>query len=84
MTDPVITIRLFSVLRDRAGTDLVELDAAGIRTIGDAAEALFRRFPSIAPFRQVVRLARNQVYADETDPVDPGDEIALITPVSGG
>jgi molybdopterin converting factor small subunit len=84
MTRPTVTIRLFSVLRERAGSDRLELAAGGFRTVGDAAEALYERFPALAPYRSVVRLARNQVYVDPAEPLRPGDEIALITPTSGG
>ncbi len=84
MSRPEVTVLLFSVLRDRAGTDRVVLGLDGIRTVGEAADRVFARYPSLAPYRTVVRFARNQVYADRDQPVSPGDEIACITPVSGG
>jgi molybdopterin converting factor small subunit len=34
--------------------------------------------------RQAVRVAVNQEYARPSDPVKPGDEIALFPPVTGG
>ena len=84
MSDSTISIRLFSVLREVAGTDRVEIEASGLRTVGDTADSLFGRMPPLARYRPVVRFARNREYVDATEPVEPGDEIALITPVSGG
>lgn len=34
--------------------------------------------------RQAVRVAVNQEYARPSDPVKPGDEVALFPPVTGG
>jgi len=84
MSDSTISIRLFSVLRELAGTDRLEIDASGLRTVGDAADSLYGRIPPLARYRTVVRLARNRQYVDAAEPLEPGDEIALITPVSGG
>jgi len=83
MVDPVV-VRLFSVLRERAGAERVHLDAADVRSAADVTEAVFARYPQLDPFRRYVRVAVNQVYADPRTRVEPGDEVALITPVSGG
>jgi molybdopterin converting factor subunit 1 len=34
--------------------------------------------------RQAIRVAVNQEYARPSDPVKPGDEVALFPPVTGG
>lgn len=34
--------------------------------------------------RSAVKAAVNQVYARPSDPVNPGDEVALFPPVTGG
>jgi len=45
---------------------------------------LLSRYPALAPHRRSIRIAVNGTYAFATDPVRPGDEIALIPPVAGG
>lgn len=75
---------LFSHLRDAAGTDRLLLDAAGPLD----ADALWLRIveqaPALAKYRPSVRIARNAAYLEPGEEVGPGDEIALIPPVSGG
>lgn len=46
--------------------------------------ALCARYPQIARYRSMMILAVNHTYARPGDPVRPGDELAVITPVSGG
>ncbi len=79
-----ITVRLFSVLKDRTGTAVIELEADGIPTVADALTRLGERYPVIAEYRRWIRPAINLSYAEENSALSPGDELALITPVSGG
>jgi len=79
----VITARLFARLREQAGTDceLMELDGV---TVEDVYRALRARHPALEPDLQLIRPARNQSFAEWTEPVADGDEVAFIPPVSGG
>jgi molybdopterin converting factor subunit 1 len=45
---------------------------------------LIKAFPSLEIHRKVARLARNESYLQKDDVLQPGDEIAVIPPVSGG
>jgi molybdopterin converting factor subunit 1 len=47
-------------------------------------QELLARHPALAPLRPVTRLARNGDFATADTVFAPGDEIALIPPVSGG
>lgn len=47
-------------------------------------ERLIESVPAIADFRSTIRLAVNGVYAESDTLIEPGDEVAVITPVSGG
>jgi molybdopterin synthase catalytic subunit len=74
-----ITVKLFAVLRERAGARELTLelpDGARVRdalsSLGDLAEGL----PLV--------MAVNRVYADDDAVLEPDDELALIPPVSGG
>jgi MoaE-MoaD fusion protein len=74
-----VRVRLFAMLRDRAGTDEVELDLPEGARVGDALE----RLADVAGGMRVV-MAVNREYADAEAPLAAGDELALIPPVSGG
>jgi MoaE-MoaD fusion protein len=79
----VITARLFARLREQAGTDREQMDLAG-GTVADVYRALRERHPALEPNLQLIRPARNESFADWTERVDDGDEVAFIPPVSGG
>jgi MoaE-MoaD fusion protein len=81
----LIQVRLFAMLRERAGRESVELELDEGATVQDALEAVGRRHDLdelIA--RMPVVVAVNREYAAEEDVLTNGDELALIPPVSGG
>jgi molybdopterin synthase catalytic subunit/molybdopterin converting factor small subunit len=73
-----VSVRLFAVLRERAGRDTVEIELADGATVRDAIAAL--------PVAQgvPVLMAVNREVAAEDVVLRPDDELALIPPVSGG
>ena len=74
-----VNVRLFAGLRERAGCDVVELelpDGARVRDAFEHLEGLVDGVPVV--------MAINQEYADADTRLSPGDEVALIPPVSGG
>ncbi len=79
-----VKVLFFSVLRERVGTAQRALMVAPGSTGGALLDAIEAAHPSVAPYRSVVRLAVNECYADEDVVLHDGDEVALITPVSGG
>jgi molybdopterin synthase catalytic subunit len=76
-----VRIRLFAMLRERAGVDVLVLELPDGARVRDALAA--------APVRALAQgmplvLAVNREYADAEAPLAPGDELALVPPVSGG
>ena len=74
-----ITVRLFAMLRERAGAREVTLELPDGARVADAIGAL----GEIAAGLPLV-MAVNREYAPADQVLDPGDELALIPPVSGG
>lgn len=74
-----IRVRLFAMLRERAGADEVELELPAGAVVGDALERLQPLTEGIP-----VVLAVNREYAQRDYALSAGDEVALIPPVSGG
>jgi molybdopterin synthase catalytic subunit len=74
-----VTVRLFAALRERAGTGKRELELAEGATVGDVFAAL-----GIGTEPAGLSYALNQEYAERDARLGDGDEVALITPVSGG
>ncbi len=81
----VVHVRLFAMLRERAGTDRLELELARGATVADAIGALSASEPLGELLRRMpVRMAVNRDYAAPDTALAPEDELALIPPVSGG
>jgi MoaE-MoaD fusion protein len=75
----VVRVRLFAALRERAGRDQLELELPDGALVSDALAAV----ADLAADLPLV-LAVNREYAARDDRLAPGDELALIPPVSGG
>ena len=74
-----VNVRLFAVLRERAGSESLEIDLDEGATVADAVRAL-APVAGEMPFRMAV----NREYANDSTPIAEGDELAAIPPVSGG
>ena len=75
----VVRIRLFAMLRERAGASELWLELPEGARVRDALAAL----SELAGGLPLV-MAVNREYASEDAPLSAGDELALIPPVSGG
>ena len=73
----VVSVRLFAGLRERAGSERIEVDLPEGATVGDLLAAM-----ELAPRSCVA--AVNREYAGPDTPIGAGDEVALVPPVSGG
>jgi MoaE-MoaD fusion protein len=74
-----VTVLLFAMLRERAGTRQLTIELPDGARVRDALAAL----GDLAAGLPLV-MAVNREYAPEDHVLDPGDELALIPPVSGG
>jgi molybdopterin synthase catalytic subunit/molybdopterin converting factor small subunit len=74
-----VTVKLFAVLRERAGTSEVTLELPEGARVRDAIESL----ADVAAGVPVV-MAVNREYADGDVVLSDSDELALVPPVSGG
>lgn len=83
---PPVSVRvlLFAVLREAVGTGELAVTLPAGATGTDALDRLASEHGAIAQHRPVVRLAVNRRYVPLSTPLSDGDEVALITPVSGG
>jgi len=82
----VLQVRLFAVLRERAGRDSLKVELPEGATVGDALQALAAESEPLAAVLEAmpVVMAVNLAYVSEDATLSAGDELALIPPVSGG
>ncbi len=78
------TVRLFAILREKAGTSEMMVDLPEYSTVADLLAALESRFPDLSASVPHTMIAVNTEYVENTHPLHDGDEVALIPPVSGG
>jgi molybdopterin synthase catalytic subunit len=74
-----VTVRLFAALRERAGADRLELDLPEDARVADALAQVQHLAPDVS-----LVLAVNREYATTDVLLAPGDEVAVVPPVSGG
>jgi molybdopterin synthase catalytic subunit len=74
-----VRVRLFAMLRERAGRSTVEVQLADGATAGDVWASL-----GIGDEPPALGVAVNRAYADRSTTLADGDEVAFIPPVSGG
>jgi molybdopterin converting factor subunit 1 len=79
-----VTVKLFAILRERAGLSELQLELPVAATITTARDMLGKRLPAINDYLARVAWAVNRSYAPIETELHDGDELAVIPPVSGG
>ena len=81
----IVDVKLFAILRERAGRDRVGIELGEGATVADAIAALGNE-PGLDEVlgHLPVTMAVNRDYAGPETLLAEGDELALIPPVSGG
>ncbi len=80
----MIEVLLFGAAADRAGTRKVQLDLERSTTLREVWPLLADRYPELSSMRDTLAFAVNGEYARMDGRVEPGDEVAVLPPVSGG
>lgn len=78
-----VKVYFFGAAADLAGTRETEL-SVGETTLEELWELLAELHPELSPMRKNLAFAVNEEYARGHAPVKPGDEVAVLPPVSGG
>ena len=79
-----LNVRLFALYRERAGGSMLSITIPDRATVSDLTDEVRRQFPDLAPPEVEIVVAVNTDYADATVVLNPGDDVCLIPPVSGG
>ncbi|MFN3420109.1 MAG: molybdenum cofactor biosynthesis protein [Armatimonadota bacterium] len=79
-----VRVMFLGPAKDLTGCDNTILSLPKGSTLSDAIEALLDIFPNLRERLSHYRFAVNADYTNENTPLEDGDEVALIPPVSGG
>ena len=79
-----VTVRLFARAKDLAGADVLSVVLPDGARIADLRRGLAAEHPRLATLLRRSALAVNEEFADDSSPLLPETEVALLPPVSGG
>jgi len=77
-------VLLFSVLREHVGAREVAASLPAPATGETLLDEFFDWYPDASDYRPAIRIAVNEQYVSLDTEIQNGDDVALITPVSGG
>jgi molybdopterin synthase catalytic subunit len=79
-----VKVRFFAAYRDAAGQPQIDIEIDDGSSLGDLLELLFDWYPKLKKWSESIVCSVNRKYADQDALLQPGDDIALLPPVSGG
>ncbi len=79
-----ITLKLFAIYQETLGLPEKTLTLPVGTTAGEVRDRLLTEYPTLVPWRELTRFGINLQFAKADTPLQPGDELVLIPPVSGG
>lgn len=79
-----LEIRLFATLKDIAGQDRIQITVPDIVTVQGMLDVLALVNPPLSEAARSSIVAVNKSYASAETTIQPGDEVAIFPPVSGG
>jgi molybdopterin converting factor subunit 1 len=81
----MITIKLFAILKDKAGRDELHINSRS-STVSELLREVSNEYPALSEILSCGRIltAVNQEFVKGDAPVKDGDEVALMPPFSGG
>jgi molybdopterin synthase catalytic subunit len=81
----MITIRLFAILKDKAGQEELHINARAT-TVSELLKQVSKEYPALSDMLSCGRVLTsvNQEFVDGDATVKSGDEVALMPPFSGG
>ncbi|RZM79175.1 molybdopterin converting factor subunit 1 [Leptolyngbya iicbica] len=79
-----ITVKLFAAYQDAYGQPEVRLELPAGATAAEVRDRLIAEHPELAQWRDLTRFGVNLQFVEPDTPLQSGDEVVLIPPVSGG
>lgn len=79
-----VQVRLFATLKDRIGREVISVHVPEGASVADLLQAVAEAYPALHPYLASAVVAVNHEFAFSQDTLQPGDEVALFPPVSGG
>lgn len=78
-----IKILPFGITKEIVGSPALDFATEELLTAAALKKSLFEQYPALKALNSLA-IAVNGAYAEDDLPIQPGDEVVLIPPVSGG
>ena len=79
-----VEVQFFSYLRERTGQEVMHVKLPLNSSVEDLLNQIWSTFPHIKPLAPSTLCSVNLEYANRTDVLKNGDQVALFPPVQGG
>jgi|ERR1700761_9282206 molybdopterin synthase sulfur carrier subunit len=79
-----LNVLFFGRLKDAIGHSQESIEIAPNSRIEDVFAQCAARYPGLAEHRTAIAVSRNREFAAWSTPLQSGDEVAFLPPVSGG
>lgn len=79
-----IRVRLFSHLRDLAGTDCLVVELPADAHVSDLLARVYKDNPKLAAADKTLLVAAGVEFVERDQPLNEAEEISLMPPVQGG
>jgi sulfur-carrier protein len=79
-----ITVKLFAAYQEAYGQPEVTLEVPSGTTVAMVGDRIREPFPPLQDLATVTRYGVNLTFVSPETPVQSGDEVVLVPPVSGG
>ncbi len=84
MNEITITLKLFAVYQETVGVSEKAMILPSGTTAGGVRDRLIADHPTLSAWKDLTRFGINLQFAEDSTPLQNGDELVLIPPVSGG
>lgn len=79
-----VTVKLFAAYQEAYGSSELQLSFAPSTPVEAILNNLLKEKPELEQFRKITRFGVNLQFVEPNTPLEDGDEVVLIPPVSGG
>ena len=79
-----ITLKLFAVYQDVLGCSEMTMELPEKTTVGELCDRICSQHPDLKKWQSLTRFGVNLQFVSADTPLNDGDEVVLIPPVSGG
>ncbi len=85
MSQPIqVTVKLFAIYQEILKTPEIQLELPAESTVSTVLDQLIAQYPMLQTWRDVTQFGVNLEQSPPDRPLEAGDEVVLIPPVSGG